>query len=161
MLQYRESGWPHEVIWKGGKLIIVAWDCGKGKLLGLEGSGGGGGSLLNLGCLVSLSSLLPSCCSCSSRRRRRDDGGCVRSISTSGDSVRGAGSLRSCSWTTACDCTSSSLGPAIPKVSARRSAILKVKVSNVLQSAKCTITKRQQLKLTIIHRCIVCKMNPY
>jgi hypothetical protein len=147
---------------RGEKLTMLAWDCGKGKVLVLEGGGGGGGSLLNLGCLISLSSLLPSCCSCSSRGCRRDDGGCIRSISTSGDSVRGAGSsLRSCSWTIACDCTSSSLGPAIPKVNARRSAILKVKVSNVLQSAKCTITKRQPLKLTIIHRCIVCEMDPY
>jgi hypothetical protein len=144
------------------KLTIVAWDCGKGKLLVLEEGGGGGESLLNLRCLISLSSLLPSCCSCSSRGRRREDAGCVRSISTSGDFVRGAGSsLRSYSWTTVCDCTSSSLGPAIPKVNARHSAILKVKVSNVLQSAKCTITKRQPLKLTIIHRCIVCKMDPY
>jgi hypothetical protein len=147
---------------RGEKLTIVAWDCGKGKLLVLEGSGGGGGGLLNLGCLVSLSSLPPSYCSCSSRGHHRDDGGCVRSISTSGDSVRRAGSsLRSCSWTTACDCTSSSLGPTIPKVNARRSAILKVNVSNVLQSAKCTITKKPPLTLTIIHRCIVCEMDPY
>jgi hypothetical protein len=53
------------------------------------------------------------------------------------------------------------LGPAIPKVNARHSAILKVNVSNVLQSAKCTITKRQLLKLTILHKCIVCEMDPY
>jgi hypothetical protein len=112
---------------RGEKLTIVAWDCGKGKLLVLEGGGGGGESLLNLGCLISLSSLIPSYCSCSSRGRRRDDEGCVRNISTSGDSTRGTGSsLRSCSWTTASDCTSSSPGPAIPKVNARRSTILKV-----------------------------------
>jgi hypothetical protein len=36
-----------------------------------------------------------------------------------------------------------------------------VNVSNVLQSAKCTITKRPPLTLTIIHRCIVCEMDPY
>jgi hypothetical protein len=114
---------------RGEKLTIVAGVGGKGKLLTLEGNGGGGGSLRNLGCLISLSSPIPSCCSCSSRGRRRDDEGCVRRISTSGDSTRGAGaSLRSYSWTTACDCTSSSLGPTIPKVKARHSAILKVYV---------------------------------
>jgi hypothetical protein len=145
---------------RGEKLTIVACYCGKGKLLVLDG--GCGWSLLNLGGLISLSSLIPSCYSRSSRGRRRDDEGCIRSISTSGDSVRRTGSsLRSCSWTTACDCTSSSLGFGIPKVNARCSAILIVNSSNVLQSAKCTITKRQPLKLTTIHRCIVCEMDPY
>jgi hypothetical protein len=153
---------PMKSYGRGEKLTIVGGVGGKGKLLALEGSGGGGGSLRNLGCLISLSFLIPSCCSCSSHGRRRDDKGYVRRISTSGDSTRGAGSsLRSCSWATACDCTSSSLGLAIPKVNARRSAILKVNVSNILLSAKCIIIKKQPLTLIIIHRCIVYEMDPY
>ena len=124
---------------------MLVRDCGK--------------NLLNLG--FDRASLVPACGACSSRGCRLDVEGCVKSISTSGDSVRGAGSaLRSCSCATACDCTSSSRGPANPKVNSNGFAILKVSVSNALRPAEYTTTKRQSRKLTVIHRGIVCKMDP-
>jgi hypothetical protein len=108
-------GGPMKSIRTVEKLTTMDWGCGKRKLLVLEE--GCSRSLFNRGGLISLSSLIPSYSSHSSRGRRWDDEGCVRSISTFGDSSRGAGSsLRSCPCTTACDYTSSSLGSLLLKL---------------------------------------------